>query len=67
MGGSRRIVILDNSDFSCEGGATLMQFNQTELVLALMYTSAFLFAVIVLFLALPTLYKGPLKQSEVAK
>jgi len=44
-----------------------MQFNTTELVLALFYTSAFLFAVIVLFLALPTLYKGSLKSQEAVR
>ncbi len=41
-----------------------MSFNTTDLVLALLYTSGFLFAVIVLFLALPTLYKGPRKSEK---
>lgn len=38
-----------------------MQFNNTEVVLALLFTSSLLFAVGVLFMALPTLYKGPRK------
>jgi len=41
-----------------------MEFNNTDLVLALFYTSSLLFAVIVLFLALPTLYKGPRKPGK---
>jgi len=52
-------IFLDSSNFSNERGKQLMEFNNTDLVLALLYTSSLLFAVIVLFLALPTLYKGP--------
>lgn len=41
-----------------------MEFNNTDLVLALLITSFMLFAVGVLFMALPTLYKGPRKVNK---
>lgn len=44
-----------------------MNFNQTEIGLLLFYTAGGFLLLSAILLALPTLYKGPLKQSELAK